>query len=38
MWTQKIRNDFGRIALHEQEGWNYNSHYHGLRLHNLALL
>jgi SAM-dependent methyltransferase len=25
--TQKIRNDFDKIALHDQEGWNHNSHY-----------
>ncbi|MEH1783076.1 MAG: hypothetical protein V7L26_29075 [Nostoc sp.] len=23
MWTEKIRNDFNRIALHEQEGWEH---------------
>ncbi len=32
MWTQKIRNDFDRIALHEQEGWNHNSHYYSVKL------
>jgi len=26
--TEKIRNDFDRIALSEQAGWNHNSHYH----------
>ena len=26
--TQKIRNDFDRIALHDQEGWDHNNHYH----------
>ncbi|MEH1845846.1 MAG: class I SAM-dependent methyltransferase [Nostoc sp.] len=35
MWTQKIRNDFDRIALHEQEGWNHNSHYHNFLLKQL---
>ena len=33
--TQKIRNDFDRIALSEQEGWNHNSHYHGFLLKQL---
>ncbi|MEH1834442.1 MAG: class I SAM-dependent methyltransferase [Nostoc sp.] len=35
MWTQKIQNDFDRIALHEQEGWNHNSHYHNFLLKQL---
>ncbi len=25
---QKIQNDFDRIALHDQEGWDHNNHYH----------
>jgi ubiquinone/menaquinone biosynthesis C-methylase UbiE len=25
---QKIQNDFDRIALHNQEGWDHNNHYH----------
>ncbi|MEH2292550.1 class I SAM-dependent methyltransferase [Nostoc sp.] len=33
--TQKIRNDFDQIALHEQEGWNHNSHYHNFLLKQL---
>jgi SAM-dependent methyltransferase len=33
--TQKIRNDFDRIALHEQEGWNHNNHYHSFLLKQL---
>lgn len=35
MLTQKIRNDFDRIALHEQVGWNHNSHYHNFLLKQL---
>ncbi|BBD65260.1 type 11 methyltransferase [Nostoc commune NIES-4072] len=35
MWTEKIRNDFNRIALHEQEGWNHNNHYHNFLLKQL---
>ncbi|WP_256871842.1 trans-aconitate 2-methyltransferase [Nostoc sp. TCL26-01] len=26
--TQKIRDDFDRIALYDQEGWDHNNHYH----------
>lgn len=33
--TQKIRNDFDRIALHDQEGWDHNSHYHRFLLKQL---
>jgi SAM-dependent methyltransferase len=33
--TQKIRNDFDRIALHQQVGWNHNSHYHNFLLKQL---
>jgi SAM-dependent methyltransferase len=35
--TQKIRADFDRIALHEQAGWNHNSHYHRFLLKQLPL-
>ena len=33
--TQKIRNDFDRIALHDQEGWDHNNHYHRFLLKQL---
>lgn len=33
--TQKIRDDFDRIALYEQVGWNHNSHYHRFLLNQL---
>ncbi|MCL1471185.1 class I SAM-dependent methyltransferase [Argonema antarcticum] len=33
--TQKIQNDFDRIALHEQEGWDHNNHYHRFLLKQL---
>ncbi|PMB53444.1 SAM-dependent methyltransferase [Fischerella thermalis CCMEE 5201] len=33
--TQKIRNDFDRIALHDQLGWNHNNHYHRFLLKHL---
>ncbi|MBE9052573.1 methyltransferase domain-containing protein [Nostocales cyanobacterium LEGE 11386] len=33
--TQKIRNDFDQIALHDQEGWNHNNHYHPFLLKQL---
>lgn len=33
--TQKIRNDFDRIALHDQEGWNHNNYYHRFLLKQL---
>ena len=33
--TQKIRNDFDRLALHDQEGWNHNNHYHRFLLKQL---
>ncbi len=33
--TQKIRNDFDRLALLEQEGWNHNNHYHDFLLKQL---
>nr|WP_267871762.1 class I SAM-dependent methyltransferase [Nostoc sp. CHAB 5715] len=26
--TQKIQNDFDRIALYDQQGWDHNNHYH----------
>ncbi|MEH2423597.1 MAG: class I SAM-dependent methyltransferase [Nostoc sp.] len=35
MLIPKIRNDFDQIALHEQEGWNHNSHYHNFLLKQL---
>lgn len=35
MLTQKIRNDFDRIALYEQVEWNHNSHYHRFLLQQL---
>ncbi|MEA5502434.1 class I SAM-dependent methyltransferase [Halotia wernerae UHCC 0503] len=35
MLTQKIRYDFDQIALHEQEVWNHNSHYHNFLLKHL---
>lgn len=33
--TQEIRNDFDRIALHDQEGWDHNNHYHRFLLKQL---
>jgi SAM-dependent methyltransferase len=33
--TRKIRNDFDRIALHDQEGWDHNNHYHRFLLKQL---
>jgi SAM-dependent methyltransferase len=33
--TQKIRNDFDRLALLEQEEWNHNNHYHNFLLKQL---
>lgn len=33
--TQKIRNDFDRLALFEQKGWNHNNHYHNFLLKQL---
>ncbi|KYC39651.1 methyltransferase type 11 [Scytonema hofmannii PCC 7110] len=33
--TQKIRNDFDRIALHDQQGWDHNNHYHRFLLKQL---
>lgn len=35
--TQKIRNDFDRIALHDQEGWDHNNHYHQFLLKQLPI-
>lgn len=35
--TQKIRNDFDRIALHDQEGWDHNNHYHRFLLNQLPV-
>ena len=26
--TEKIRNDFDRLALYDVEQWNHNNHYH----------
>ena len=26
--TEKIRQDFDRLALHDREEWNHNNHYH----------
>lgn len=34
--TQKIRNDFDRIALHNPEGWDHNNHYHRCLLKQLS--
>jgi len=33
--TQKIQNDFDRIALHDQEGWDHNNYYHHFLLNQL---
>lgn len=33
--TQKIQNDFDRIALHDQQGWDHNNHYHRFLLKQL---
>ncbi|MBM0740798.1 class I SAM-dependent methyltransferase [Phormidium sp. CLA17] len=33
--TQKIRNDFDLIALHDREGWDHNNHYHHFLLKQL---
>ena len=33
--TQKIRQDFDRIALHDREKWNHNNHYHRFLLKQL---
>ncbi|AFY59612.1 bifunctional 2-polyprenyl-6-hydroxyphenol methylase/3-demethylubiquinol 3-O-methyltransferase UbiG [Synechococcus sp. PCC 6312] len=33
--TQKIRNDFDCLALHDQEGWDHNNHYHRFLLKQL---
>lgn len=35
--TQKIRNDFDRIALNDQEGWDHNNHYHCFLLKQLPV-
>lgn len=32
---QKIQNDFDRIAVHDQEGWGHNNHYHRFLLKQL---
>lgn len=32
---QKIQNDFDRIALHDQQGWDHNNHYHRFLLKQL---
>ena len=34
---QKIQNDFDRIALHDQEGWDHNNHYHSFLLKQLPV-
>ena len=34
--TQKIRDDFDRIALYEQQGWNHNNHYHNFLLRQIS--
>ena len=34
---QKIRDDFDRIALHDQEGWDHNNHYHRFLLKQLPV-
>lgn len=33
--TQKIQNDFDRIALYDQQGWDHNNHYHHFLLKQL---
>lgn len=33
----KIRNDFDLIALHDQEGWDHNNHYHSFLLKQLPV-
>jgi SAM-dependent methyltransferase len=33
--TQKIRDDFDRIARYDREGWNHNIHYHNFLLQQL---
>ncbi|WP_414527493.1 class I SAM-dependent methyltransferase [Nodularia chucula] len=33
--TQKIRNNFDQIALHDEQGWNHNNHYHHFLLKQL---
>ena len=33
--TQKIREDFDRLALYDVEGWNHNNHYHSFLLEQL---
>ncbi|MBW4507588.1 MAG: class I SAM-dependent methyltransferase [Scytonematopsis contorta HA4267-MV1] len=35
--TSKIRNDFDKIALHDQEGWDHNNHYHRFLLKQLPI-
>ena len=35
--SQKIRNDFDRIAMHDQEGWDHNNHYHRFLLKQLPV-
>ena len=35
--TQKIRNDFDRMALYDQEGWDHNNHYHDFLLKQLPI-
>jgi 2-polyprenyl-3-methyl-5-hydroxy-6-metoxy-1,4-benzoquinol methylase len=35
--TSKIRNDFDKIALHDQEGWGHNNHYHRFLLKQLPM-
>ena len=35
--TQKIRNDFDRVALYDQKGWDHNNHYHNFLLKQLPI-
>lgn len=35
--TQKIREDFDRIALYDHEGWDHNNHYHNFLLKQLPI-
>ena len=34
--TQKIRDDFDRIALYDRQGWNHNNHYHNFLLRQIS--
>ena len=33
--TQKIRDDFDRLALYDRDEWNHNNHYHRFLLKQL---